>query len=161
MSESSQKIVTLDETDRAILKELQRNGRIRHTELSGLINLSAPALHARIRRLEQSGLIRGYVALLDRELAGYDMLVVVHVTTALHQYEHLERFRATLAAMPEVLECLHVTGEYDYLLKVAIRHRSDLENFVVHKLSPIPGVTRVRTSLVLREIKSTTALPLE
>lgn len=161
MSESSRIEVALDDTDRAILRRLQQNGRIRHTELSSLVGLSAPALHARVRRLEQSGLIRGYVALLDREMAGYDMLVVVHVTTALHQYEHLERFRAALATLPEVLECLHVTGEYDYLLKVAIRNRSDLEHFVVHKLSPIPGVARVRTSLVLREIKSTTALPLE
>lgn len=151
----------LDELDRAILQELQTNGRISNVELAGRINLSPPATHARIRRLEQRGYIRRYVALLSPEKAGFDMLCFVHISLQLHQPEKIEAIRDAIQQMPEVLECYHVTGEFDYLLKVIIRNRKDLERFIISRLTPIPGVARIYTSLVLSEIKSTTALPLE
>jgi DNA-binding Lrp family transcriptional regulator len=91
---------------------------------------------------------------------GYDMLCFIHISLQLHQPEQLESVRNAMRDLPEVLECHHVTGEYDYLLKVAIRNRKDLERFVVERLTPIPGVARIHTSLVLTEVKSTTALPI-
>ncbi|MEO8207545.1 MAG: Lrp/AsnC ligand binding domain-containing protein [Chloroflexota bacterium] len=78
----------------------------------------------------------------------------------LHRVEHIDRFRAAIREMPEVLECHHLTGEYDYLLKVALHNRRDLERFAVEKLTPIPGVARIHTSLVLSEVKASTALPI-
>jgi Lrp/AsnC family leucine-responsive transcriptional regulator len=75
--------------------------------------------------------------------------------------ENVGNFRALVSQLPEILECYHITGEYDYLLKVAARNRRDLERFIVDRLASIPGVARIHTSLVLNEIKSTTALPLE
>ena len=151
----------LDPTDKLILHILQSEGRISNAELARRVNLSPPATHARLRRLEESGLVRLYAALLDREKAGFDMLCFVQISLVLHQPEQVEAVRVAIRQMPEVLECHHVTGEYDYLLKVVIHNRKDLERFVLERLTPIPGVARIHTSLVLTEVKSTTALPLD
>jgi DNA-binding Lrp family transcriptional regulator len=150
----------LDDLDKAILQLLQTAGRISNVELANQINLSPPAIHARLKRLEQRGYIRQYVALLDREKFGYDMLCFIEVSLQLHQSEQVENFRQIMQQMPEVLECHHVTGEYDYLLKIVVRNRAELERFVVKRLTPIPGIARIHTSLVLSEVKLTTALPL-
>jgi DNA-binding Lrp family transcriptional regulator len=150
----------LDDIDRAILMTLQADGRISNADLARAVNLSPPAAHARVRRLEARGLIRQYAALLDREVAGYEMLCLIHVRLERHQRQDIERLRAVVQAMPEVLECFHVTGEYDFQLKVVVRHRKELERFVVDRLTTVPGMAHIRTSLVLSEIKSTTALPL-
>jgi Lrp/AsnC family transcriptional regulator, leucine-responsive regulatory protein len=151
----------LDEIDLKILRSLQQDGRMSNVDLARYIELSPPATYARVRRLEEQGFIRRYVALLDPELAGFDLLCFVRVNLQLHQSEQVEGFRKAIAQMPEVLECHHVTGDYDYLLKVALRNRKDLERFAVERLTPIPGVARIYTSLVLRVVKETTALPLE
>jgi DNA-binding Lrp family transcriptional regulator len=150
----------LDKVDFQILDILQHEGRISNAELARRISLSQPATHARLKRLEQSGLIQSYVALLDREKLGFEMLCFVHVTLEKHQPDQVKNFHARVADMPEVLECYHVTGDYDYLLKVIMHHRRDLEDFLVDKLSRIAGVGRVHTSVVLREVKETYALPL-
>lgn len=150
----------LDEIDLVILRELQENGRISNIDLSRKINLSSPATHTRVKRLTEQGYIRQYVALLDKARLGYDMTCFISVTLQLHQQEGLDIFRRRVRQMPEVLECHHVTGEFDYLLKVVVRNREDLQRFVVQELTPIPSVARINTSLVLSEIKSTTALPI-
>ena len=151
----------LDSTDKLILQLLQEEGRLSNAELARRVNLSPPATHARLRRLEEEGYIRQYAALLDREKAGFDMLCFVQISLQLHQPQQVEAVRAAIREMPEVLECHHVTGEYDYLLKVVIHNRKDLERFVLERLTPVPGVARIHTSLVLTEVKATTALPVE
>jgi len=151
----------LDNLDKAILRVLQTEGRISNVDLAGRVNLSPSAVHGRIRRLEQRGFIQGYAGLLNREKLGYDMLCFINVTLQLHQSENVENFKAVIQSMPEVLECHHVTGEYDYLLKVVVRNRKDLQRFVVDRLTPVPGLAHIRTSLVLSEVKSTTALPVD
>ena len=150
----------LDNIDVSILDELQKNGRISNAELARQINLSPPATHARLKRLEQAGFISGYITLLDRNRMGYDMLCFVSISLRKHQPEEVERFREAIEAIPEVLECFHVTGEFDYLLKVVIRNQKDLERFLVKRITPIPGIARIYTSLAVTEVKSTTALPL-
>lgn len=149
----------LDKVDFKILDILQHEGRISNAELARRIELSQPATHARLKRLEQSGVIQAYFALLNRELLGFEMLCFVHVILERHHTEQVTAFHDTVIHMPEVLECYHVTGDYDYLLKVVLRHRRDLEDFLVEKLSGINGVGRVHTSVVLREVKETYALP--
>ena len=151
----------LDEIDLALLRSLQTEGRLSNVELARKINLSPPATLARMRRLEKDGYIRQYTAVVDREKAGYDLLCFIHIAMQMHQYEQVDKFRKLMQKMPEVLECHHITGEYDYLLKIVLRNRKDLERFVVDRLTPIPGVSRIHTSLVFTEVKSTTALPLE
>jgi DNA-binding Lrp family transcriptional regulator len=125
------------------------------------VNLSPPATLARVRRLEESGVIRAHVTIVDRRLAGYDMLCFVSVSLQLHDIEQVTGFREIVGEMPEVLECHHVTGDYDYLLKVVAHNTKDLESFLLKKLTPIPGVARIHTSLVLNEVKSNTVLPLK
>ena len=154
------KKMEMDAVDIAILQELQIDGRLSNVDLARRINLSPPATHARLRRLEEQGYIDRFVAVLDQEKVGFDMMCFISVSLQLHQVEELEGFRAIINDIPEVLECFHVTGEFDYLLKVIIRNRQELQYFVVNKLTPIPGVARIYTSLVLTEVKSTTALPI-
>jgi Lrp/AsnC family transcriptional regulator, leucine-responsive regulatory protein len=151
----------VDDLDRAILQELQVDSAISNVELARRISLSPPAVHARIKRLEELGYIRQYVALLDREKLGYDLLCIISVTLQVHQMGTIDTFRDAVQKMPEVLECHFVTGEYDYLLKVAVRSRKELERFLMDKLTPIPGIARISTSIVLTEVKNTTTLLLE
>jgi Lrp/AsnC family leucine-responsive transcriptional regulator len=151
----------LDDVDKAILRELQADSRVSNVQLARRVNLSPPATHARTRRLEQAGHIRRYGALLDREMLGLDLLCFIQISLQLHQIEQVERFRDAIRQIPEVLECYHLTGEYDYLLKVVLRNSKDLERFMVGRLTPIPGIARIHTSLVFTEIKSTTELPID
>lgn len=151
----------LDALDKTLLLALQADGRLSNVELARSINLSPPATHTRLKRLERDGYIRQYTAVVDREKAGYDLLCFLHVGLQMHQVAQVENFREATRGMPEVLECHHITGEYDYLLKVALKNRKDLERFVVDKITPIAGVARIHTSLVLAEVKSTMALPLD
>lgn len=151
---------TRDEIDDAILRELQADGRISNADLAGRIGLSQAATHARVRRLERDGVIDRYVALVDREHAGFDLLCFVSVGLRAHGHDDVERFRVAVLAAPEVLEVHHVTGEYDYVLRVALRNRRDLERFLIDRLNVIPGIARIQTSVVVREVKRTTALPI-
>jgi DNA-binding Lrp family transcriptional regulator len=160
MIKNSQSIM-LDNVDKFLLRTLQTDGRLSNVELARKVSLSPPAAHARLRRLEKDGYIRQYSAVVDREKAGYDLLCFIHISLQMHQVVQVEKFREATRKMPEVLECHHITGEYDYLLKVVLKNRKDLERFVVGKITPIPGVARIHTSLVLNEVKSTMALPLE
>ena len=152
--------VALDDIDRAILRNLQTDGRMTNLDLSRAVGLSPAAMHARVRRLEADQVIRGYAALVDTEAAGFDLLCLISVSMQLHQASAVERARELLRDMPEVLECHHLTGQYDYLLKVALSDRRALERFIVERLTPLPGVARIQTSIVLAEVKSTTALPI-
>jgi DNA-binding Lrp family transcriptional regulator len=149
-----------DELDQTILNILQTEGRISNAELARRVNLSPPAIHARLKRLEESGLISQYAAIVNRQQAGFDLLCFVSVSLQLHRLDQVTGFRDIVQQMPEVLECHHVTGEYDYLLKVVARNTEDLEHFLLNRLTPIPGVARIHTSLVLREVKHTTAIPI-
>ena len=153
-------MIDLDAVDLEILRALQAEGRLTNAELARRVNLSPPAIHARVRRLEEQGVIRGYVALVDHASLGYDMLCFINIRLQVHQFEFAKQFREDIQAKPEVLECHHLTGEFDYLLKVVIKNRQDLERFVVQELTPLQGVSRIYTSLVLSEIKSGTAVPL-
>jgi len=104
--------------------------------------------------------VRQYATLLDREAIGYDMVCFINVSLQLHQFDAIEHFKELVQDMPEVLECYHITGEFDYLLKAVFRNRTELQEFVVSKLTPISGMARIKTSLALTEIKSTQQLPI-
>lgn len=151
----------LDAIDRQLLNYLQEDARISSAELARRVDLSAPGLQRRLRKLEEAGVIASYVTLLDREIIGFDMLCFVQVTLVRHEPHSVQQFKEMVQTLPEVMACYHITGEYDYLLKVVVRNRRHLEEFLLEKLTPSPGMDKIRTSLVLREIKTTTALPLE
>jgi len=149
-----------DDIDRAILRILQADGRVSNADLARQVRLSPPAVHARVRRLEEAGVIRGYVALMDHEALGFELLCLINISMERHRRKDIEQVRQAVQDMPEVLECHHLTGEFDYQLKVVVHNRKELEQFVIDRLSTIPGIAHIRTSLVFSEIKSTTELPL-
>jgi len=151
----------LDEKDRLLLNYLQSDARMTNTELARRVDLSPPGLQRRLRKLEDMGIVERYVTLLNREAVGFDMLCFIQVTLVRHEPESVRNFKDYVQDMAEVLECHHITGEYDYLLKIVVHNRKHLEEFLIDKLTPIPGMDKIRTSLVLREIKATTVLPLD
>lgn len=150
-----------DQLDLAILRELQKNGRISVADLARQIHLSQPAVHNRIKRLEREGVIKQYVALLDREVAGFDLMCFISVSIQPQTNEHIKTLQEAITGMPEVLECFRVTGSFDLILKVAVQHHKALDEFIGSKLATLPGVDRTEASLVLNEIKSTTAFELK
>lgn len=148
----------LDDTDKKILTILQENGRITNSKLAQQIGLSPPAILERVRRLESSGVIDKYVALLDRKKTGFEIQTIVMVCVSHHQIPSLEDVIKRLTSMEEVLECYQLTGEVDFLLKVVVKDMSAYTHFVNNKLSGIPGIQNVKTSFILETMKSTTSL---
>lgn len=150
-----------DELDIAILEELQINGRISVADLARKIFLSQPALHNRIKRLEREGLIDHYVAILNREMIGYDLMCFIQVSIQPHALEQISKVEASIKELEEVLECYRLTGDYDLLFKVLVMNTKELDNFVTGKLTVIEGIDRIQTSVVMHEVKETTALSLK
>lgn len=148
----------LDEMDVHILDLLQTETRLSNLELSQRVNLSAPATHARVKRLEQDGYIDSYTAILNQEKLGYELLCTVFMSTSIHQTQELNELERHLSAMPEVMECYCMTGAFDYMLKTIHRSRKELEAFI-RELNQL-GVSQLQTSIVLREVKASTVLPL-
>jgi DNA-binding Lrp family transcriptional regulator len=140
---------------------LQENSRISSAELARRVSLSAPGLQKRLRKLEENGVIGRYVTLVNREALGLDLLCFAQVTLAHHQPECVGQFCDRVKGLSEVLECHHLSGEFDYLLKVVVANHQHLEKFLSEKIIRIPGVDRIRTSIVLNEIKASTSLPLD
>jgi Lrp/AsnC family leucine-responsive transcriptional regulator len=150
----------LDKIDLAILREIQQDSRISNSELARRVNLSQPATHARLKRLEISGVIHHHVSLLNRDKIGLDLTCFFFVRLQAHSEDALIRFEGAILALPQVLECHYLTGQFDYLLKAVFRNRKELEQFERRTLTPLPDVVQITTSVVLSEIKSTTVLPL-
>ncbi len=150
----------LGTTDKKILNILQKNGRITNAKLAQEIGLSPPAVLERVRRLEASGIIEKYVAILDRHEAGFDIQTIVMVCLSHHQISSLQDVKERLTQMDEVLECHQLTGEVDFLLKVVVKDMKSYTDFVNNKLSGIPGIQNVKTSFILDTLKNCTALRL-
>jgi DNA-binding Lrp family transcriptional regulator len=150
----------LDALDRKLLAYLQQDARVPTAELARRLALSGPGLQKRLRKLEEQGVVRGYTALVEREAVGLDLLCFVHVTLAHHRPQSVKRFPERVKGMPEVLECHFLTGEFDYLMKVVVANHDQLEKFLFEKLMKVGGVDRTRTSIVVKEVKTSTSLPL-
>ncbi|MBU6491571.1 Lrp/AsnC family transcriptional regulator [Pandoraea sp.] len=158
--------LVLDKTDRKILALLQENGRLSNLEVAERVNLSPSPCLRRIRRLEEAGVIRGYVALVDAAQVGLGLLAYVNVRLDKRGgpdsrgKSHAELFRAAVAAWPEVVGCYAMTGDMDYLLRVHVQDMEHFSRFVQDELLHHPSVIDVKTSFVLARFKETTALPL-
>jgi Lrp/AsnC family leucine-responsive transcriptional regulator len=150
----------LDTVDLRVLALLQDDARMTSADLARKVELSAPGVQKRLRKLEESGVIQRYAAIVKREGVGLDLLCFVQVSLAHHEPRTVEGFRDAVRAMPEVLECHYLTGEFDYLMKVVVANHKHLEQFLFEKLNRARGVDKIRTSIVLNEIKQSTSLPL-
>lgn len=151
----------LDDKDRRLLHLLQENSRISSAELARQLQLSTPGLQKRLKRLEEKGFIEGYVTLVNREALGLDLLCFTLVTLTHQRPECVGQFCERVKNLPEVLECHHLTGEFDYLLKVVVPNPQRLEQFLTEEIRKLPGVDKIRTSIVLSEVKASTSLPLD
>jgi len=151
----------LDRYDQLILEILQADGRINNQDLAERIGLSPSPCLRRVRALEESGLIVGYRALLDAKKLGLTLTALIHISMDKHTPERFANFEAVVGLLPEVLECLLITGQNaDYQLKVAVRDMDHYQALLLNKLASITGVTGVHSSFVLRQVISKTALAL-
>jgi Lrp/AsnC family leucine-responsive transcriptional regulator len=151
--------VPLDHIDRKILSILQKDGRITNADLARQVGLSPPSILQRVRKLEDAKIVDGYVAVLNRQNVGLGLMVMVFVSLSLHKDEPIHTFIEQVVEFPEVMECLHVSGEYDFVLKVVIPDMTAYEAFVVEKLTKIASVGKVQSSFVMGTRKHTTEVP--
>ncbi|BAN34030.1 AsnC family transcriptional regulator [Sulfuricella denitrificans skB26] len=150
----------LDRYDRRILEVLQKEGRISNQELADRIGLSPSPCLRRVRALEDSGLILGYRALLDAKKLGYSLMTLIHISMDRHTPERFANFEASVGELPEVLECLLITGQdADYQLKVIAHDMEAYQELLLNRITRIEGVSGVHSSFVLRRVVDKSALP--
>lgn len=152
-------IEQLDRTDLAILRELQADGRLSNAKLSEKLSLSETPCWRRLKRLEADGFIEGYQAKLSRKKLGYGVVAFVQVTLGNHAGEAPLQFERHVASMPEILSCHNVTGDCDYMLQIVASDLDAYGVFIRDQLRKLPGLTSIRSNLSLRDVKSSTALP--
>jgi Lrp/AsnC family transcriptional regulator, leucine-responsive regulatory protein len=149
----------LAKKDRAILAELQRDSRVTMQELADKVGMSSSACWRRVRSLEESGVIARYAAILDPKKAGFSLSSMTRVTLARHEKQHVENFVKEVMRHPEVLECFATSGEADFHLRVVVEDMDAYNAFLDDFIFRLPGVSQVRSDIVLKEIKTDTALP--
>jgi Lrp/AsnC family leucine-responsive transcriptional regulator len=152
--------VPLDPIDQKILMILQEQGRITNAELADEVGLTPSPCFRRVKHLEEVGVIRGYVALLDSEKVGRDMHAFVEVSLDKQTKNGVDLFNEEIRKLPEVLECYLMAGDYDYLLRVAVEDLMAFHRFLMEHLTRIRGVTNIKSRITIKQIKSTTKLPL-
>jgi len=152
--------MTLDRYDRQILEILQQDGRISNQDLADKIGLSASPCLRRVRSLEDSGLITGYRAQLDAKILGLSLMALIHISMDRHTPERFAHFEHIVSSLPEVLECLLITGQAaDYQLKVVVKDMDAFQVLLLNKITRIEGVSGVQSSFVMRRVVDKTALP--
>jgi Lrp/AsnC family leucine-responsive transcriptional regulator len=152
--------LAIDSYDRNILKQLQSDGRVSNQDLADRIGLSPSPCLRRVRALEESGVIQGYRAMVDAQTLGYSLMALVHVAMDKHTPERFENFDAAIRKIPEVLECLLITGQTaDYQVKVVARDMESYQELLLNRINRIPGVTGVHSSFVLRRVVDRTDIP--
>ena len=150
-----------DRYDRQILQILQNDGRISNQELADRIGLSPSPCLRRVKALEEAGLIVGYRAMLDANALGLTLMALIHISMDKHTPERFNTFEAAIAEIPEILECLLITGQAaDYQLKVVVKDLEAYQELLLKRITGIPGVSGVHSSFVLRKVVDKSALPL-
>ena len=151
--------LNLDKTDRAILHELQLDGKLSNVNLSERVNLSESACLRRVKILEDAGVIERYAMIVNQDAIGVSGNVFVEISLSRQQQEDLDAFEKSIKEVPEMMECYLMTGEFDYLLRVVVADASDYERIHHNSLTNLPGGARVRSSFTLRTITKRTEIP--
>jgi DNA-binding Lrp family transcriptional regulator len=153
-------MIKLDHTDKAILRFLQEDAKKTNKEIAGKLDLTTTPVYERIKRLERKGVIQKYIALVDRQKVGLSMLAFCNVSLKEHTKAFLIKFERDVLSLEEVVECYHIAGNYDYLLKVVVKDIETYQRFVAQKLAALENIGRVQSNFVMMEIKHSTALPI-
>ena len=152
----------LDRTDKRILRELQSNGRMSNQELAEKVGLSPSPCLRRVKQLEDEGIIKGYVALVDPAKLGLKMMALIQIRMDRHTPERFEEFEKTIREYSQVMECILITGQTaDYQVKVIVEDMEQYQDFLLNRITPLRGVSDVHSSFILRQVVSSTALPIE
>jgi Lrp/AsnC family transcriptional regulator, leucine-responsive regulatory protein len=151
----------IDAIDRSILRCLQHDGRISNVELSERVGLSPAACHKRLKALESNGAIAKYVALINPRISGRTQIAFVQITLESQEGEDLENFERSITTCPQILACYLMTGTYDYLLHVLIKDADEYEQLHRSVLTRLPKVARVTSNFAIRQVRQTTAIPLD
>ena len=151
--------MNIDNIDKKILETLQEDGRIKNSDLAKIINISPPPTSERVKKLEKNGYIKKYVALVDPTKVGITCFTYVEVTLIRHGKDAIERFMSSIVELNEVLECHHITGGADFLLKIATKDIPTYEQFIIHPLTALPDVQHLKTLVVLSTLKQETKIP--
>lgn len=151
----------IDTVDRAILRQLQIDGRMTNAELSERVNLSPSACFRRVKIMEEKGIIENYTAILNQVSSGHPQNVFVQVTLRSLDSHDIEAFEARIAEHPQVMECYLMSGDSDYMLRVVVADTGDYERMHRDFLTKLPGVDRLKSSFALRTVVKSTALPLQ
>ena len=152
--------MVIDKIDRFLLNLLQNNTKLNTKELAQKIGLSVTPTYERIKRLEKQGYIKHYVAILDRKLIDKNLMVMSFVSLILHSRDMQIEFEKSVIEYAEVIECFHVTGSYDYQLKVVVSDMEEYQSFIKNKLSSINNIANVQSSFVMSSLKDTTSIPI-
>lgn len=153
--------MNLDKIDRQILYELQTNAKISNLELADKVNLSPTPCARRVKHLEEAGIIKKHITLLDHEALGLNLMAMISVTMDRHTADRFEKFERAAALLPEVMECYVVTGQdSDFLIKVLVRDMRHYEEFLLRRLTKLEGVRGVHSSFVLRQPINKHQLPI-
>ncbi|RMZ58614.1 Lrp/AsnC family transcriptional regulator [Chryseobacterium nematophagum] len=152
--------MAFDEIDKKLLLFLQNDAKQTTKQLSYQLGLSVTAVYERIRKLENTGVISKYVALLDKDKIGKSFVVLCHVKLSLHKKEHVLHFEKEVMNLHEVTECFHVSGDYDYILKICVKDMADYRNFMLTKLTTLQHIASTHSSFMISEVKNTTAIVL-
>lgn len=152
--------MNLDATDLRILTELQQDGSLTNIELARRVHLSPSPCLTRVKALEANGVIGRYVALVNPKQLGLNLSVFISISLKEQSKTALAEFEARIAEHDEVMECYLMTGDSDYLIRVAVADITALEKFILEQLTPIPGIEKIRSSFALKQVRYKTALPL-
>ncbi len=150
----------VDHLDKRILEHLQRDSKKTNKEISNDLGLSVTAVYERIRKLEKAGVISGYVALLDPEKVEKDFMILCQIKLIQHKKDFLTRFEKEVASLPEVVECLHVSGDFDYILKVLVKDMDSYREFLVTKLTNLDHIGSTKSIFTISKVKQTTMINL-
>jgi Lrp/AsnC family transcriptional regulator, leucine-responsive regulatory protein len=150
----------LDETNLEILKILQDDGSTTNADLARKIGLKPPSVLQRVRKLEQSGVIKRYTAHLDAEQLGFGLTVFAQVSLSLHQDQPIENFVTEMSEIPEVMEVYHVSGEFDFLIKIVVENMRHYERLIRERMSAIRGMGKIQSCFVLATRKEGSKLPI-
>ena len=148
----------LDKTDKKLLYFLQEDSKQTTKELANKLDLSVTAVYERIKKLEKQGVISKYVAIINRQKVERDFIVLCHVKLTQHKKEYVLQFEKEIMTLPEVTECFHVSGDYDYILKICVKNMEEYRNFMVTKLTTLQHIGSTHSAFMMAEVKNTTTI---
>ncbi len=150
----------IDETDKKLLLFLQQDAKQTTKELSYKLGLSVTAVYERVKKLENNGVISKYVAILDKTKIDRNFIILCHVKLIQHKKEYVMQFEKEVMNLQEVIECFHVSGDYDYILKICVKDMEDYRNFMLTKLTTLQHIASTHSSFTISEVKNTTEITL-